>query len=73
MGNAKLQPYHVLRIISVGVFCVVLFAVAISFLTRSKRQVQVPEIAKDLEEQKIDRKEQVEFREMNKDRETSEV
>jgi hypothetical protein len=73
MGNAKLQPYLALRIISVGVFCVVLLAVALSFLTRTKRQVQVPEITKDLDEQKIDKKERVEFREMNKDRETSEV
>ena len=73
MGNAKLQLHHVLKIISMGVFCIVLLAIAISFLTRSKRQAQVPGITKELEEQKIDKKERVEYREMKKDQESSEV
>lgn len=73
MGNAKLQPRHALRIISVGVLCVVLVAIAINFLTRSKRQAPVPGINKELEEQKIDKKERVEYREMKRDQESFEV
>jgi lipopolysaccharide export system protein LptA len=73
MGSRKFQPRHTLRIISVGVFFVVLAAISVSFLTRSRRQVKVPEIAKELEAQKIDKKEQVEYREMKRDQESSEV
>jgi lipopolysaccharide transport protein LptA len=62
-----------LRIISVGVLGIVLLSVAISFLTRSRRQIQVPEITGELKEQKIDKKERVEYREMKKDQESSEV
>ncbi len=73
MGSRKFQPRLALRIISVGVLFVVLAAISISFLTRSRRQVKVPEIAKELEAQKIDKKEQVEYREMKRDQESSEV
>ncbi|UCE41934.1 MAG: hypothetical protein JSV17_02845 [Candidatus Aminicenantes bacterium] len=73
MGNTRIQTRHTLRIISVGVFFIVLIAIGISFLMRSKRQVQIPEIAIKLDEQKIDKKEQVEFREMKKDKEYSAV
>lgn len=70
MGNTKFQPRHVLRIISVGVLCIVLLSIALSFLTRSKRQAQVPEITRELDEQKIDKKERVEYREMKRDQES---
>ena len=73
MGKAKLQPHHALRFISVGVFSIVLLAIAVSFLTRSKRQVKVPEIARSLEERKIDKKERVEIRGMKRDEESLEV
>ncbi len=69
MGKTKLQPHHTLRFISAGVLVVVLIAIAISFLTRSKRQVKVPEIAAELEEQKIDKKEGLEVRGMKGDKE----
>lgn len=69
MGKTKLQPQHTLRFISAGVLVVVLIAIAISFLTRSKRQVKVPEIAAELEEQKIDKKEGLEVRGMKGDKE----
>ena len=68
MGNTKLQLRHTLKFISVGVLVFVLLAIAISFLTRSKRQPQVPEFATELKEQKIDKKERVEYRDMNKDK-----
>jgi lipopolysaccharide export system protein LptA len=69
MGKIKLRPHHTLRFISAGVLVVVLIALAISFLTRSKRQLQVSEIASELEEQKIDKKEGLEVRGMKGDKE----
>ncbi len=73
MGNAKFHPRHTLRFISVGVLVIVLFAVAINFLTRSKKLPQNPKSSTELKEQKIDKKERVEFREMNKDKIEKEV
>jgi lipopolysaccharide transport protein LptA len=73
MGNTRIPLHHILRFISIGILCVVLFAISFNFLTRSKRQVKVPEIAMELEEQKINKKEKVEFREMDKDKIDSEV
>jgi len=40
---------------------VVLVAIAISFVTRSKKQVKVPQISKEIEQQKIDKKEKAEL------------
>lgn len=73
MGNSKIQPHHVLKFLSVCVFAVVLFAISVSFLTRSKRQVKVPEMARALEERKIDKKERIEIRGMKRDEESLEV
>jgi lipopolysaccharide export system protein LptA len=56
-----------------GVLVVVLMAIAASFLTRSRRQSPVPESSAELREQKIDKKERIEYREMNKDKIDSEV
>jgi lipopolysaccharide export system protein LptA len=69
MGKTKLQLRHTLRFISGGVFILVLIALSLSFLTRNRRQVQVPEIAAELEEQKIDKKEALEMRGMKGDKE----
>ncbi len=73
MGKVKFQPHHLLKLISVGLFSVVLLAIAASLMTRSKRQVRIPEIARSLEDQKIDRKEQIEIRGMKRDEESLEV
>ena len=73
MGNTKLKPRHTLRFISTGVLVIVFLAIAISFLTRSKRQPKIPEFTTELKKQKIDKKERVEFREMNKDKIKEEV
>ena len=73
MGKIKLQPHHTLRVISAGVLVVVLIAIAISFLTRSKRQVQVPEITAELEKQKIDKKEELEVRGIKGDKEVTNI
>jgi lipopolysaccharide export system protein LptA len=69
MGMTKLRTHHTLKFISTGMFVVVLIALAISFLTRSKRQLQVPEIAAELNEQKIDKKEGLEVRVTRGDKE----
>jgi lipopolysaccharide transport protein LptA len=71
MGKIKFQPHLTLRVISIGVIAVVLVAIGISLMTRSKRQVQVPEIDAELEEQKIDKKEGLEVRGMKGDKEVS--
>jgi lipopolysaccharide transport protein LptA len=73
MGKTKLQSHHTLRFISAGVLVVVLIAIAVSFLTRSKRQVQVPEIAAELKKQKIDKKEGLEVRGIKGDKEVTNI
>jgi lipopolysaccharide transport protein LptA len=73
VGKPKIQLRHVLRLLSVCVFAIVLFAISVSFLTRSKRQVKVPEIDRALEERKIDKKERIEIRGMKRDEESFEV
>ena len=73
MGKTKLQLQHTLRFISAGVLVVVLIATAISFLTRFKRQVQVPEITAELEKQKIDKKEELEVRGVKGDKEVTNI
>ena len=73
MGNSKIQPHHVLKFLSVCVFAVALIAISVSFLTRSHRQGKVPEIAQELEERKIDKKERIEIRGMKRDEESWEV
>lgn len=70
MGMTKLRIRHTLKFISTGMFVVVMIALAISFLTRSKRQPQVPEIAAELREQKIDKKEGLEVRVNRGDKES---
>jgi lipopolysaccharide export system protein LptA len=73
MGKIKLRPRHTLRFISLGVLVVVLVAISFSLLTRSRRQPPVPESSTELKEQKIDKKERIEYREMNKDKIAEEV
>jgi lipopolysaccharide transport protein LptA len=73
MGKTKLQSHHTLRFISAGVLVVVLIAITVSFLTRSKRQVQVPEIAAELKKQKIDKKEGLEVRGIKGDKEVTNI
>ena len=73
MRNTRVQPRHTLKFISVGVLVIVLLAIAISFLTRSKRQPQVPEIAAELEKQKIDKKEGLEVRGIKGDKEVTNI
>ncbi len=70
MGMTKLRIHHTLKFISTGMFIVVLIALTISFLTRSKRQPQIPEIAAELKEQKIDKKEGLEVRQSRRDKES---
>lgn len=73
MGNSKIRPHHVLKFLSVCMLAVVLFAISVSFLTRSNRQGKVPEISQVLEERKIDKKERIEIRGMKRDEESWEV
>jgi len=73
MGKTKLQPHHTLRFISISVLFIVLLAIAFSFLTRSKRHIQIPEIAAELEEQKIDKKEGLEVREVKGNEEVANI
>jgi lipopolysaccharide transport protein LptA len=73
MGETKRQVRHTLRFISVGMMVVVLVAIGISFITRSKRQVQVPEIDAKLEAQKIDKKEALEVRGIKGDKEVTNI
>lgn len=73
MKKTGLKASFALKLISVVMLVIVFSAIAISFITRSKRQPRVPEISAALMEQKIDKKERVEFREMNKDKIDSEV
>lgn len=73
MGKRKLRARHVLRFISIGVMVVVLVAIGISFMTRSKRQMKVPEIDAELEVQKIDKKEGLEVRGMKGEKEVTNI
>jgi lipopolysaccharide export system protein LptA len=73
MKKTKLRPHQTLKFISVGMLAVVFFAIGISLLTRSKRQPPSPDMPSGLKEQKIDKKERVQFREMNRNKIDSEV
>jgi lipopolysaccharide export system protein LptA len=73
MGKTKLQLRHTLRLFSGAVLVVVLVALTVSFLTRNKRQIQVPEIAAELEDQKIDKKEGLEVRGIKGDKEVTNI
>jgi lipopolysaccharide transport protein LptA len=61
MGSAKFQVKHFFRFISAALLLVVLVAIAVSFVTHSKRQVRIPQVSKKIEEQKIDKKEKAEL------------
>ncbi|MDH4217406.1 MAG: hypothetical protein OEY18_01495 [Candidatus Aminicenantes bacterium] len=61
MGSAKFQARHFFKLISISLLLVVLAAIVISFVTRSKKQVKVPQISKEIEERKIDKKEKTEL------------
>jgi lipopolysaccharide transport protein LptA len=61
MGSVKFQARHFFKLISISLLLVVLAAIAISFVTRSKKQVKVPQLSKEIEERKIDKKEKTEL------------
>ena len=61
MGSARFQARHFFRFISAALLLVVLVAIGVSFVTRSKRQVRIPQVSKKIEEQKIDKKEKAEL------------
>jgi lipopolysaccharide transport protein LptA len=61
MGSARFQAKYIFRFVSAALLIVVLVAIAVSFVTRSKRQLRIPQVSKKIEEQKIDKKEKAEL------------
>jgi lipopolysaccharide transport protein LptA len=61
MGRVKFQARHFFRLVSAIFLLAVLVAIAVSFITRPKRQLKVPQVSKKIEEQKIDTKEKAEL------------
>jgi lipopolysaccharide export system protein LptA len=71
MKSPKLQARYVMKFFSLGLLSVVLVAIALNFATRSRRQMRTSEIPSAIEEKKIDKKEEIEFREVKKNKELS--
>ncbi len=68
MGRVKFQLKHFFRTVSAVLLLAVLIAIAVSFVTRSKRQVRFPQVPKKIEEQKIDKKEKAELIEFEREK-----
>lgn len=71
MKKARFQARHILKFFSLGLLLVVLLLIALNFMTRSQRQMRISEASSAIEEPKIDKKEEVEFREVRKDKEST--
>ncbi len=73
MKNPRFQAHHVLKFFSLGVLLVVLLLIALNLMTRSQRKLRISEASSVIEEPKIDKKEEVEYREIRKSKEYSRV
>ncbi len=71
MKRWNIQPSHVLRFFSMGLLLVVLLVIALDFIARSQRQLRIPEASSSIEGQRIDKKEEVKFREIRKNKEST--
>ncbi len=71
MKNRRFQARHALRFFSLGLLLIVSLLIALNFITRSQRQLRISEAASSIEEQKIDKKEEVEYREIRKNKEST--
>ncbi len=69
MKSPRFQGRLVLRILSLGLLLAVMLIIVSNFISRSRRQLRIPEVSSPLEGQKIDKKEEVEFREIRRNEE----